>query len=236
MVRTTYVVKCYSPRRQIGEAVNTENTTKREPLDTDKIVRAGIELADDEGVDALTMRRLAERLGFKVMALYNHVANKDELLALMVDTIAGSIDLPSGSDGAMRAVRAHAIATRAAFVRHPWAPALWQQYLPGPNRIDHMESLLRTLDQSGLPTDTAHHGFHAVNNHVLGYTLQELTMDFDASDTAAPEIIDEFLATVSPDTHPHTIAHVHQHLDGNTGSSFELVLDLILDGLTRLPG
>lgn len=215
---------------------NTTNTTKREPLDTDKIVAAGIGLADDGGVDALTMRRLADRLGFKVMALYNHVANKDELLALMVDAIAGSIDLPAEHDSALAAVRAHAIATRAALVEHRWAPALWQQYLPGPHRIEHMEGLLRAFADSGLPDDVAHHGFHAVNNHVLGYTLQELAMDFDAGGADASVTIDRFLATVSVDDHPHTVAHVHQHLDGDTGSSFELVLDLILEGLTRLPG
>ncbi len=237
-----YVVRCQelSSDRTDRGAMKTDTVRKREPLDTDKVVRAAIDLADEEGVHALTMRRLAERLGFKVMALYNHVANKDELLALMVDAIAGSIELPSGSDEAMRAVRSHAIATRAVFVQHPWAPALWQRYLPGPNRIDHMEGLLRTLDRSGLSADTAHFGFHAVNNHVLGYTLQELAMEFDRSDPAASETIGsetigQFLASVAPETHPHTIAHVQQHLNGDSGSSFELVLDLILDGLARLP-
>jgi AcrR family transcriptional regulator len=215
--------------------VTTPSKTTREPLDTAKIVAAGIELADEQGVGALTMRHLAERLGFKVMALYNHVANKDELLALMVDAVAATIELPSTDEGAMGVVRAHAIATRAAFVRHPWVPGLWQQYLPGPNRIDHMEHLLATLNNSGLPADIAHHGFHAVNNHVLGYTLQELAMGFDAGDADAPATIEGFLASLSTDTHPHTLAHVHQHLDGDTASSFELVLDLILDGLAALP-
>ncbi len=219
----------------MGEAVNAVSINRREPLDTDRIVAAGIELADAEGADALTMRRLAEHLGFKVMALYNHVANKDELLALMVEAIAGSINLPPEDEEAMKAVRAHAIATRLAFVRHPWVPTLWQHYLPGPNRIDHMESLLRIFNDSGLPAATAHHGFHAINNHVLGYTLQELAMEFGTADVDASTIIDDFLSTLSPDRHPHTIAHVHQHLDGDTGSSFELVLDLILAGLAGLP-
>ncbi len=215
--------------------MTTKTPAKREPLERDKIVAAGIELADDEGVDALTMRRLAERLGFKVMALYNHVANKDELLALMVDAVAGSIGPPSEDDDALEAVRAHAIATREVLVHHPWAPDLWLRFLPGPNRTDHMEHLLATFARSGLPPGVAHHGFHAVNNHVLGYTLQELAMDFIAADSDALATIDLFLASVAPDTHPHTVAHVHQHVDGHTGSSFELVLDLILDGLTRLP-
>jgi AcrR family transcriptional regulator len=214
--------------------VTEPNRAKRKPLDRVTIVEAGIALADDEGVGALTMRRLAERLGFKVMALYNHVANKDELLASMVDAVAGSIDQPSSDEPAMQAARAHAIATRQALVRHSWAPALWQQYLPGPNRIDHMESLLRILNTSGLPEDLAHHGFHALNNHVLGYTLQELAVDFDSTAPDAHAIVEEFLATTSSETHPHTVAHVHEHLNGNTASSFELVLDLILDGLVRL--
>lgn len=209
-------------------------STNREPLDIDKIVAAGIELADDDGVDALTMRRLAERLGFKVMALYNHVASKDDLLQLMVDAVAGSIELSRGGDESMREVRAHAIATRAAFVRHPWAPSLWQRYLPGPNRIEHMEALLRAINGTGLPPDIAHHGFHAVTNHVLGYTLQELSMSFDAADADGPAVMEAFLAAVSTDRHPYTIAHVHQHIAGDTASSFELVLDLILDGLVGL--
>ena len=124
-------------------------------------------------------------------------------------------------------------ATRAALVRHPWAPPIWQQHLPGPGRTGHMEKLLRFLAESGLSPELAHHGFHAVNNHVLGYTLQEQSMTLPAGsdgDTTARA----FVASLSADTYPHTIAHVHQHLDGDTASSFELVLDLILDGLVRL--
>jgi hypothetical protein len=98
-----------------------------------------------------------------------------------------------------------------------------------------MERLLQILHESGLSPELAHHGFHAVTNHVIGYTLQELemalaTVDLDDPMTAATE----FLAGLSPEDHPYTVAHVRQHLEGHTGSSFELVLDLILDGLARL--
>lgn len=207
---------------------------EREPLNRAAIVAAGIALADEEGVGALTMRRLAERLGFKVMALYNHVASKDDVLALMVDAVAAEIEAPPDVDEPLHAVKVFATATREAFVRHPWASELWQDYLPGPARTDHMETLLRTLDRSGLRAELAHHGFHAVNNHVLGYTLQERAMAFDMVDVDAQAKAHEFLAAMSTDSHPHTIAHVHQHLEGDTASSFELVLDLILDGLVRL--
>ncbi len=208
-------------------------TTARPPLGRAAIVAAGTATADEEGVGALTMRRLAERLGFAPMALYNHVSGKEEVLALMVDAVAAEVPAPPPDLPPLAAVRAHAIATRQAFVRHPWAPALWQQHLPGPARVDHMEHLLRVLAESGLPPETAHHGFHAVNNHVLGYTLQELAMASASSDAGAR--VEVFLASVSPETHPRTIAHVHEHLQGRTSSSFELVLDLILDGLERRP-
>lgn len=209
-------------------------TSKREPLSRAAIVNAAIALADEGGVSALTMRNLAERLGNKVMALYNHVANKDQLLSLMVDAVAAEVDEPATDDSAITAVRAMAISTRAILVRHPWAAELWQQYLPGPARTRHMENLLRTLDHSGLSPDLAHHGFHAVNNHVLGYTLQELGMTLDKEPEKSQAKAEEFLAGVAADTYPYTVAHVRQHLDGETASSFELVLDLILDGLVRL--
>ena len=95
-----------------------------------------------------------------------------------------------------------------------------------------MDHLLQLLDQSGLSAELAHHGFHAVTNHVLGYTLQELGMT--AGRESMKATAEQFLAGISATTYPHMVAHVRQHVDGETGSSFELVLDLILDGLVRL--
>ena len=212
-------------------------TAERRPLDRTTVVSAATALADREGVEALTMRRLAEELGFKVMALYTHVSGKDELLTLMVDAVAAEITPPTEGLEPLQAVRAHAVATRAAFVRHPWAPAVWQQHLPGPARVDLMEELLELFAASRLDEEIAHHGFHAVTNHVLGYTLQDLAMTSGASDAADRDITDvagDFLGGISAETHPHTVRHVHQHLSGHTSSSFELVLDLIIDGLQRL--
>jgi len=209
--------------------------SQREPLDQASIVAAAISLADEQGADALTMRRLADRLGYKVMALYNHISNKDELSTLMLDTVAAEVGEPSRDAAPIDAIRSIAISTRAAFVRHPWAPGLWQRYLPGPARNDNMECLLGWLAASGLAPELAHHGFHAVNNHVLGYTLQEQGMNIpDQASGGLNAVAEEYLTGLSTDTHPHTIAHVHQHLDGDSASSFELVLDLILDGLVRL--
>ena len=197
------------------------------------IVDAAIDLADKEGVDGLTMRRLADELGYKVMALYNHVGNKDELLALMVDTVAAEIAVPPDGQSPIAAVRAIAISTRQVLVEHRWAAELWLRCLPGPARFQMMESLLVALDASDLAPDIAHHGFHAVTNHVIGYTLQEMGMVAgQAAMTDDPDqLARNILAGLDAEHHRQTIAHIQQHLDGETSSSFEFVLDLILDGL-----
>lgn len=203
----------------------------RGPLTRQAIVAAAVSLADEEGVRGLTMRKLAQRVGYEVMSLYNHVANKGELLDLIVDAVAAEVVSPDESVEPMAAVRAVALSLREALVHHPWAPELWLSQMPGPARSRIMEDLLRSLDRSDLPPDLAHHGFHAVTNHVVGYTIQQLGM---ATISDPEQVAADYIGSLSAEDHPFTIAHVHQHLDGDTSSSFELVLDLILDGLAGL--
>ncbi len=209
-------------------------STEREPLDRNAIVVRAVGFADERGTDALSMRKLAAELGYEVMSLYNHVVSKGEVLALMVDAVASEIPAPNPDTEPLVAVRALAVATRAALVRHPWAAGLWLRQLPGPARVQHMEHLLAALAATDMSPSVAHLAFHAVNNHVIGYTLQEQAMAYVAPDGNADEVAHAFLAGISAENHPHTVTHVQQHLDGDTASSFELVLDLILDGLTRL--
>lgn len=199
-------------------------------LSRERIVAAAVELADEGGLGALSMRELARVLGFEVMSLYNHVASREVLEALMVDAVAAEIPRPDPALRPVPAVRALAVATHDVLVTHPWSPELWLVHLPGPHRVRTMEDLLRLFELSGLPADVAHHGFHAVTNHVLGYTIQQLGMarHGDLQAKAA-----EFVAGLDPVAHPLVLRHVQQHLDGDTAPSFELVLDLILDGLVR---
>ncbi len=207
-------------------------STARPPLSTATIVAAGFLLADEQGVGALSMRNLARTLGYEVMSLYNHVRNKDDLLTLMVDAVAAEIDAPRADVAPLAAVRAMAVSTHTTLVRHPWAASLWLRQTPGPSRTQQMEDLLRLMYASGLSHELAHHGFHAVNNHVLGYTLQQLGMALDTEDLHGKARA--FMSGLSPDTYPYMVAHIQEHLEGQTASSFELVLDLILDGLVRL--
>jgi AcrR family transcriptional regulator len=211
------------------------SSTEREPLDREAIVARAIAFADTHGADALSMRKLATELGYEVMSLYNHVANKDDVLALMVDAVGAEVPAPDPDDEPLAAVRALAVDTRAALVRHPWAAALWLRHMPGPARVAHMEHLLAALAATDMSPAVAHLAFHAVNNHVIGYTLQEQAMAYVLPpDGDAEDLARSFLAGIDDGEHPHTVIHVQQHLDGDTASSFELVLDLILDGLVRL--
>jgi AcrR family transcriptional regulator len=206
----------------------------REPLDRDAIVASAVAFADERGTDALSMRKLAAVLGYEVMSLYNHVANKDEVLSLMVDAVAAEIPAPNPDDDPLVAVRTLALDTREALLRHPWAASLWLRQLPGPARVQHMEYLLAALAATEMTPAVAHLAFHAVNNHVIGYTLQEQAMAYVVPAGGDPDALARsFLDGISADDLPHIVTHIQQHLDGDTARSFDLVLDLILDGLSR---
>lgn len=216
----------------IEEPTHAAPGASREPLDRRRIVAAALDIADAQGVEALSMRALARELGFEAMSLYNHVANKDELLSLMVEAVTAEIVEVPPDVAPLAGVRAITVSTHDVLVRHPWAATLWQRYMPGPARIRVMEELLRLFADSGLAPELAHHGFHAVDNHVLGYTLQQQGMTIGSDDPEAAAL--EFVDRLSDEVSPHVIAHVREHLAGETSSSFELVLDLILDGLVRM--
>ncbi len=150
----------------------------RAPLDRDSVVAAAVAFADEHGTDALSMRKLAASLGYEVMSLYNHVANKAEVLSLMVDAVAAEIPALDPAADPIVAVRTLAVDTRAALVRHPWAAGLWLRQMPGPARVSHMEQHLAALAATDMTPAVAHLAFHAVNNHVIGYTLQEQAMAY----------------------------------------------------------
>lgn len=200
---------------------------KRE-LDPERIVSAAIEIADAEGAEALSMRMLAARLGAGTMSLYNHVESKDDLLDQMTERVASEIPpLPEPTHW-KEGVRALASSTRSALQRHPWAVDSWSARLPGPRRWALMEQMLALLAAAGLPDEVADLAFHALLNHVLGYTRQELA--FASSDSSVtPEDIAESLDT---QRFPHVREHLRYHAEQRADQdSFVFVLDLILDAL-----
>lgn len=202
----------------------------RLPLTRERILVEAVAFADEEGIAAVSMRRLASRLGFEVMSLYNHVANKDDLQQGMVDIVVDEISLADSPGDWRAAIRQHAIDTRKMFVRHPWAAVLWMSIIPGPKRFDLMEWELRTLGSTGLDEVAAHHAFHAITTHVTGYSLQASLMKMDELGTLATQLTE----SLDAERYEYVVGHIKQHVDGDHGPSFEFVLDLLLDGIAAL--
>lgn len=204
----------------------------RKPLTRERILDAAVTFADEHGVDALTMRKVAKALGAGVMSLYNHVAHKEEMLFGMVDRVVGELEQPSFDDDWKQAMRDSAKAAHTMLMRHRWAAAEWSRQMPGPQRIRYMDAILRVLTDAGLQPHVVYHGYHAITMHIVGFALQQigyeqvLGEDFEQMASA-------FLADLS-DTHPHMAEHVRAHLDDEDhGDEFTFVLDLLLDGLER---
>lgn len=179
------------------------------------------------------MRKLANHLDTGAMSLYNHVANKDELLDAMVDHIAGEFTDPPPSDDWKERARHIANETHAVLLQNAWALPLWPTRWPGPNRWRHMENLLAVLADADFPDDEhADLAFHAITLHIQGFTQQQASYATGFDDDA--DVYARFDAEVDAATYPRVVDHLRFHREGGTSrDEFEFVLDLILDGLER---
>jgi AcrR family transcriptional regulator len=219
----------------------------RVPLSRERVLDAAIRLADEGGIESLTMRRLARALGVEAMSLYNHVANKGDLVDAMVDLVVSEIDLPSTTEAWDAAVRKCSISAHEVLLRHPWSCSLVMSSastrVPRNARIRYMEWLLGRLREAGFSPELTYHAYHALDGHILGFTLWELGHsaaanamrdDKDFADFAA-----SFVRELRAADYPYLAEHAEQHLAaaGDGGASeFEFGLDLILDGLERARG
>jgi AcrR family transcriptional regulator len=206
----------------------------RERLTRVRILEAGLELADGAGVEAVTMRRLGERLGFEAMSLYRHVASKDDLLDGMLDLVLAEWELPEGEGEWARRIRASAVSVHDALRRHPWAAQL---LIAGarvrPARLRYMESLLACLRGAGFDADRTYHLYHLLDGHIFGFTMWEI------AHTAVPlddERVVKLFASIPWDEYPNVTEHRDQHLTEGphrAASAFEVGLDLLLQGLEQ---
>jgi AcrR family transcriptional regulator len=210
----------------------------RVPLSRERVLDAAIALADEGGIEALTMRKLARALGVEAMSLYNHVANKDDLVDAVVDRVVSEIELPADCEDWEAAIRTCALSAHDAFRRHPWAcgPAMSPGSLPAAPtaRMRYMEWLLGTLDKAGFSPELAYHAYHALDSHILGFTMWELGHSMPAG-TDLGDLAATVLRSLPMDEFPYLAEHIEQHLhrpdDGV--NEFEYGLDLILEGLKR---
>ena len=198
------------------------------------MLEAAIAFADEHGIEALSMRRLAKELGVEAMSLYNHVANKDDILAGIIDAVVGEIELPADAADWKTAIRHSAISARDVYLRHPWASSLsMSRQSGGPAALQRADWLLRTLREAGLSKDLTYHAYHILDAYVLGITVQHLSLPAKGEELAG--MAASFLQQVPAAAYPDLVEHIRQHLDPDHGdkSGFELGLDLILEGLER---
>ena len=211
-------------------------TESRLPLSRDRILRAALELVDGGGIESLSMRKLGQALGFEAMSLYNHVANKDDVIDGILDLVLAEGELPSSSGDWDGAVRSSAVSVHGALRRHPWAPAVVMA--PGrlrPARLRYMDSLLGRLRDAGFSAETTYHAYHVLDGHIFGFSLWEASHSYGDAD--ASEMMAAFERTITADEYPYLREHGEQHFaEGphHDVSAFEFGLDLILDGLKKI--
>lgn len=224
----------------------TKRTSEpRVPLTKDRVFKAAIKIADEETLDALTMRHLAEELGVEAMSLYYHVANKEAVLDGIIDAIMGEIaealggfEVPKDEAKAewKKTLRNRILTARTVMLRHPWAPAVFETRTNmSPVLIMYFEGLLGILREGGFTYDLAHHAMHALGSRALGFSQELFQPEDEAGDEENDAMLEEMAAQL-----PYLVGMMmeisHDDPDSTLGwcddeSEFKFALDLILDGL-----
>jgi AcrR family transcriptional regulator len=214
-------------------------TETRMPLTRERVLRAAVDLADRDGIDSLSMRKLAQILDVVPMALYRHVANKDELLDGLVDVVIGEIDPPLEGADWRTTIRARILSARGALLRHPWASSVMEsRATPTPIVLAYMDSMIGLFRTGGFSIDLTHHALHAMGSRLFGFT-QELFNDTTDADPAADAEMWGSMAGIYP--YIFEIFTTISHDDASTVGpgcddqfEFEFALDLMLEGLEKL--
>ena len=209
---------------------------ERTPLTRERVLRAAMDLADAEGLGALTMRALAERLGVKPMALYHHVANKEEILDGIVDVVFAEIELPTADGDWREAMRRRAASARDVLGRHPWAIALMESRTsPGPATLRHHDTVLGIFRGAGFSIALTAHAYALLDSYVYGFALQEAMLPIHGSD-AASEVAESIMERFATGEYPHMVELATEHVmrpGYDFGDEFGFGLELILDGLAQ---
>jgi len=205
----------------------------RAPLSREQVLRVAVELADAGGLESLSMRRLAQQLGVEAMSLYHHVRNKKDLLAGMLDLAYAEIETPSGAGDWRDEMRRTAISFHEVLLRHRWACSLLMAPLGvGAAQTRYMDSVLGRLRGAGFSAELTHHAYHALDSHIVGFTLWLLP--YLSLAQQQPDLAERFLRELPADELPHLIEHIGVHLAPERPDEvggFAFGLDLILDGL-----
>lgn len=220
----------------------------RAPLTRERVLAAALQVADTEGLDAVTMRAVAAAVGVEAMSLYHHLPGKEGLLDGLVDAVAGEvqaeIDTLAPIEDDWRAdVRQQSLAARRVMLRHPWAPGLiGTRQTPPLSLYGRFEQVMGAMVRGGMSYRLGHQALHSLGSMVLGFTqeLFTVTVAGPAQAEVGDATMDELaaMAEVMPHISAMVAAELHHQSDPSIGwcdsqTEFEFTLDLLMDGLEQ---
>jgi len=222
--------------------MNTESdrrATSRTPLSRGRMLRVAMVLADTGGIESLSMRRLAQALGVKAMSLYNHVADKDDIVDGIVDLVFAEIVVPSDRADWKATMRARGNSAHQALRRHPWASSLMQSRTnPGPATLRHHDTVIGSLRAAGFTIHLAAHAFSVMDSYIYGFAQQQENLTYTTVEEATV-VAESILQQLPADTYPHLAEMIVEHAlhpDYDYSREFDFGVDLILGGLEALSG
>ena len=209
-------------------------TRPRHRLSRERVLRTAIRRADQGGLEALSMRTLAEELEVAPMALYRHVANKDDLIDAMIDVIFSEIGLPSGGADWKTAMRQRAVSLRDVLARHRWAIGLMEsRRSPGPANLRHHDAVIGRLRAAGFDVGMAAHAYSLLDSYIYGFALTKMNLPFETAEQVA-DVAQSMLEPFPVNEYPNLVEFLSEHVmqpGYDYGDEFAYGLELILDGL-----
>lgn len=216
-----------------------QDVGSRKPLSKEAILKAAIEMADEVGLEAVSMRKLGQRLGVEAMSLYYHVKNKNALIEEMVAIIVSRMELPPQNMPWRAALETAARSACEQLVLHPWVT---QQFMNPemtnlPARFGWSDAILGCMRQAGMSVELTHHAYHALDSHIIGFAYWEAALPSAQTDREA--LLARFWPQLTSGDYPWLLEHVqyhqeHDHLIAPKDGEFEYTLRLILDGIERI--
>jgi AcrR family transcriptional regulator len=216
----------------------TTGTRRRVPLTRERVLGTALEIADQGGLGALSMRKLGQALGVEAMALYYHFANKERVLDGIVDLVFAEIELPVAGADWKAAMRARAIAVRDALLRHRWAIGFMESRAnPGPATLRHHDAVIGCLRAAGFDMAMVAHAYSLLDSYIYGFAMTQMTLPFEALDDIT-DMAQSMLEPFPPGEFQNLSDFVTEHAmqpGYNYANEFEYGLDLILDALEQEP-
>ena len=214
----------------------TTKAARREPLTRERVLQAALRLADRGGIDSLSMRKLGQELGVEAMALYYHLANKDQVLDGIVDLVFSEIEVPVAGADWKTAMRQRAISVHDVLARHRWAIGMMESRSnPGPANLRHHDAVIGCLRAAGFDMAMVAHAYSLLDAYIYGFALTKMNLPFDTT-TDIAEMAETMLEPFPTGEYPNLAAFITEHAmqpGYDFADEFEYGLDVVLDGLER---